>query len=103
MVTTLSPQSTNHSLYRTEVSMHNISKMYHPKNEHLNATIKTFQYMSAKFIFLYRSMVHEGSQNMQTIKYAMYGGYNFLKRNRRGFCKVNMTNGTCTNYQQNKD
>jgi len=51
MVTTLSPQSTNHCLYHTEVSMHNIRKMYHPKNEHLNANVKTFQYMSSKISF----------------------------------------------------
>jgi len=48
--------------------MHNISKMYHPKNEHINTNVKTFQYTSPKLIFLYRSMANEGSQNIQTIK-----------------------------------
>jgi len=43
--------------------------MYHPKNEHLNANVITFQYMFPKnFFFLYRSMAHEGSQYIQTIK-----------------------------------
>ena len=48
--------------------MFNISKIYHSKNEHLNANVKTCQYMSYKFILLYRCMPHEGSQNIQKIK-----------------------------------
>jgi len=68
MVTTLSLHSTSHCLYDTEVSMYNIRKMYQPKNTHVNANDKTFQYMSPIFFFLYRDMVHEGSQNIQTIK-----------------------------------
>jgi hypothetical protein len=48
--------------------MHNISKMYHLKNEHLYTNVKTCQYMSPKFLFLYRRMATEGAQNIQTIK-----------------------------------
>jgi hypothetical protein len=69
MVNTLSPQSNNQCLYHTEVSMHNTSKIYHPKIEHLNANDKIVN-ISPNFFFsfLYGSMVHEGSQNIQTIK-----------------------------------
>jgi len=42
--------------------------MYHAKNEHLKANVKTCQYISPKFLPLYRSMPHDGSQNIQKIK-----------------------------------
>ena len=61
---------TNHCLYDTEFSMYNIRKTYQPKNKHVNPNVRTFQYMSPIFFFffLYSGMVHEGTQNIQTIK-----------------------------------
>jgi hypothetical protein len=48
--------------------MNNVSKKNYSKNEHLYTNVKTCQYISPKFLFLYRSMATEGAQNIQTIK-----------------------------------
>jgi hypothetical protein len=93
--------------------MLNISKIYHPKNEHLNANVKNCQYMSPKFIFLYISMAQEGSQNIQNNKmrsltYVMtqlrlleiiFSQKKKRERERERFCEVHMSNETSINYQ----
>jgi len=48
-----SPENNNTCLYHTEVSTLNITKLHHPKNEHLNANVKNCQYVFPKFFSLY--------------------------------------------------
>ena len=69
-----SQQSNSHSLYGKEVSMCNISKMYHPKNDHLHANVKNCLYIFPIFFsfFFYWIMAHEGSQNIHKIKWDLW-------------------------------
>jgi len=67
-----SHQSNSHCLYNTEVSTCNISKLHHPKNEHLNANVKNCQYVFPNFFSFYWSTAQDDSQNkMRSPTYIM--------------------------------